>query len=94
MHVRAVTENGDQAESEHFRKLHAHTGQLQQAAATLADALAACRAASDAHDMARTARDAVLPAMLLCREHADALELLVDDELWPLPTYAELLWTH
>lgn len=94
MHVRAVTENGDQAESEHFRKLHAHTGQLQQAAATLADALAACRAASDAHDMARTARDAVLPAMQLCREHADALELLVDDKLWPLPTYAELLWTH
>ncbi len=92
-HVRAVSD-ADEAEAEHFLRLRGHAAGLQGAAAALDEALVACRAAPDAHGMARTARDAVLPAMRLCREHADALELLVDDDLWPLPTYAELLWTH
>lgn len=43
---------------------------------------------------ARAARDAVLPLMLRCREQCDALEGMTDDAAWPLPKYAELLWTH
>jgi glutamine synthetase len=34
----------------------------------------------------------VLPAMLALRESVDALEGLVDDTLWPLPTYQEMLF--
>jgi len=34
----------------------------------------------------------VLPAMLKVRGAADALEGLVSDELWPLPTYQEMLF--
>jgi glutamine synthetase len=34
----------------------------------------------------------VLPAMLKVREAADALELIVDDSLWPLPTFQEILF--
>ena len=34
----------------------------------------------------------VLPAMLKVRESADALEGVVDDALWPLPTYQEILF--
>jgi glutamine synthetase len=34
----------------------------------------------------------VLPAMLKVREAADALEGVVSDELWPLPTYQEILF--
>jgi glutamine synthetase len=26
------------------------------------------------------------------REHVDALEMIVDDEMWPLPKYRELLF--
>jgi glutamine synthetase len=37
-------------------------------------------------------RDAVLPAMLECRKAADALEQIVADDLWPLPTYQEMLF--
>ena len=40
------------------------------------------------------ARDVVLPAMNVCREHADALECLCSAHDWPLPSYAELLWLH
>jgi glutamine synthetase len=35
---------------------------------------------------------AVLPAMLKVREPADALEGIVDDKLWPLPTFQEMLF--
>ena len=37
-------------------------------------------------------RDKVLPAMLQIRVAADALEGIVSDELWPLPTYQEMLF--
>jgi glutamine synthetase len=36
--------------------------------------------------------DVILPAMLAVREAADALEALVADDLWPLPTYQEMLF--
>ena len=36
--------------------------------------------------------DSVLPAMLAVREHVDKLESLVADDLWPLPTYQEMLF--
>jgi glutamine synthetase len=38
------------------------------------------------------ARDHVLPIMLAVRETVDALEGVVADELWPLPTYQEMLF--
>ncbi len=41
---------------------------------------------------ARHACDKVLPAMLAVREVADELEVYVADDLWPLPTYQEMLF--
>ena len=41
---------------------------------------------------ARAYRDSVIPAMNDVRAAADALEVLVDAEVWPLPTYAEMLF--
>ena len=37
-------------------------------------------------------RDEVVPAMAQVRAAADALEAVVPDELWPLPTYQEMLF--
>jgi glutamine synthetase len=36
-------------------------------------------------------RDQVVPAMARVRAHADTLEQSIDDDLWPLPKYGELL---
>ena len=36
--------------------------------------------------------DVVLPAMLKVRKYADALEGVVADDMWPLPTYQEMLF--
>ena len=40
----------------------------------------------------RFSADVICPLMAEAREHGDALELLVADELWPLPKYAEMLF--
>ncbi|NNE71473.1 MAG: glutamine synthetase type III [Rhodothermales bacterium] len=44
------------------------------------------------HEKARHMRDNVIPAMAEMRTAADALEALVAHDLWPLPTYREILW--
>ena len=41
---------------------------------------------------AKHARDAVIPAMAAVRAAGDKLEGLVADDLWPLPTYQEMLF--
>ena len=51
--------------------------------------------AHEGHDLLAEAKHAcyeVLPAMAAVRQYADALENLVADDLWPLPTYQEMLF--
>ncbi|MDO5862318.1 MAG: glutamine synthetase type III, partial [Thermoplasmata archaeon] len=36
--------------------------------------------------------DKIVPYLEGIREHVDALEMIVDDEMWPLPKYRELLF--
>ena len=46
----------------------------------------------DALEAATYMRDTVIPAMAAVRAAADTLEGLVADDLWPLPTYQEMLY--
>lgn len=46
-----------------------------------------------AEEMAHAYCDNVKPFFDVIREHCDKLELLVDDEIWPLTKYRELLFT-
>jgi glutamine synthetase len=48
--------------------------------------------ATTAFGEAEHARDALLPAMDAVRAAADTLESIVADDLWPLPTYQEMLY--
>jgi glutamine synthetase len=56
------------------------------------------KAASNAVSIDNTAkkaencRDLVVPAMARVRKAADKLEMIVDAKIWPLPTYAEMLF--
>jgi glutamine synthetase len=81
-------------EEEFFTTLRAHVTALAEGVSLLEAAVAAVSVPEGALAQARAARDGILPALAACREHADALERLVDDALWPLPKYAELLWTN
>ena len=70
------------------------TAEINELVSSLA-ALEKAKTAGHASTMlaeARHACDAVLPAMLEVRRHSDALEELVADDLWPLPTYQEMLF--
>lgn len=63
----------------------------------LQDSMAALEAAVDpeGHDLVQHAKHycyKVLPIMNDVRKYADALEELVADDLWPLPTYQEMLF--
>ena len=46
----------------------------------------------EVHDKAAHMRDEVIPAMRAAREAADKLERAVPHDLWPLPTYQEILF--
>jgi len=48
--------------------------------------------ASSPMDEAKHLRDEVLPAMESLRASVDALEAVMADDLWPLPTYQEMLF--
>ena len=45
-------------------------------------------------ERAITFRDYVVPLMEEIRQHVDDLEMVFDDQLWPLPKYRELLFIH
>jgi glutamine synthetase len=47
---------------------------------------------SDPYVHAKHIHEHVLPAMLDVRKIADKLETIVADDLWPLPTYREMLF--
>lgn len=49
---------------------------------------------TDAVKKARAYDTLVKPYLEEIRTHIDKLELIVDDEKWPLPKYRELLFTR
>jgi len=87
--VRAVGAASVQAE----KLLTIYTG-LVDRLKTDADALAALleheSGGAEAH--AAYMRDTIVPAMTALREAGDAIEVLTPHDLWPLPTYREMLF--
>jgi len=65
---------------------------LQTGIEALEAATAKAAGADGTEVQARSYRDDVIPAMNAVRAAADELETLVDADLWPLPTYAEMLF--
>jgi glutamine synthetase len=53
---------------------------------------AAHHGAASLFEEAKYFRDAILPAQLKVREVVDTLEGIVADDIWPLPTYQEMLF--
>jgi glutamine synthetase len=64
-------------------QFRAQTVKLEQAAA---------HGGSSAEKHAKYMRDTVVPAMVKLRELGDQLELMIPHEIWPLPTYREMLF--
>lgn len=66
--------------------------QMQDALQVLEDKMSNAEAIKDHKECAFFYRDHVKCAMEALREPADALELITDKEIWPFPTYGDLLF--
>ena len=66
------------------------TDQFRAKTEALADALEHTSTSTEKH--AKYTRDTVVPAMTALRDLGDQIELLIPHELWPLPTYREMLF--
>jgi len=90
-------EEGDNATAtqvEIIRKISLHMEQVRLLSKAMTDARKAANAMADQRERAIAYCDNVKPYMDRIRYHANKLELLVDDELWPLPKMRELLFTR
>ncbi|HZE67332.1 MAG TPA: glutamine synthetase III [Sporichthyaceae bacterium] len=89
--VAALKACGLEADLSDLEAVSAPIATLRAGLATLAAGLAE-DAGHDALTEATYAAQALLPAMAAVRSAADALEGIVADDLWPLPTYQEMLY--
>ncbi|PBC36872.1 glutamine synthetase type III [Rhodococcus sp. ACS1] len=89
--VAALKAAGVDADLSALEAVSAPLTNLRVALAELKSALTA-QGESEALAEATHAKDALLPAMAAVRAAADSLEDIVADDLWPLPTYQEMLY--
>ena len=69
-----------------------HTSFITSNVDKLIDARRVANRIEDVRQRAIAYHDTVAPLIETIRKHVDKLELIVDDELWPLPKYRELLF--
>ena len=65
---------------------------MKVALAALEDFTVTCSTIENAHACAHAYHDEVVPAMEALRIPADKLEMIVDKELWPFPSYGDLIF--
>ncbi len=80
------------AQAELLKSLTATITEFQLAISNLDKALQHHHANGEPYAHAKYARDAILPAMNQVRTLGDRLETTVADDLWPIPTYREMLF--
>jgi glutamine synthetase len=80
------------AAGETFTEVGKLTNDASKGIKAVEAALAATHHAGNVVEEAETFRSKVLPAMLELRAAVDALEVRVDDDLWPYPKYREMLF--
>ena len=89
--VVALKAAGIDADSSGLETVSTHIAALRAGLADLTAAIAH-EHPEDTLEAATFMRDSVIPAMASVRTAADTLETLVADDLWPLPTYQEMLY--
>jgi len=80
------------ADMDTYKKISNHVNQLSADVASLVDARKKANKVENMAERAKLYSTEVLSYMMKVRKSADYLEMLVDDELWPLPKYRELLF--
>ncbi len=75
-----------------IKEISEHVASIKERVVEMVEARKKANVLEDTVEKARAYRDTVLSRFEEIRRHVDKLELLVDDNLWPLPKYRELLF--
>jgi glutamine synthetase len=88
-------EKGDKLASldlDTIERMSAHVATIMEEVKAMVNARKEANVIVSEREKAIAYHDTVLPHMDTIRYHIDKLELMVDDEMWPLPKYRELLF--
>ena len=77
-----------------IRRIENHTGAIVARVEEMNKERAYANHIDNQRERAITFHDKVVPLMEDIRNHVDDLEMVIDDQLWPLPKYRELLFIH
>ena len=75
-----------------IKKIQDHTAEIQRLTAEMIDARKVANKIEDQREKAIAYHDTVAVYFDQIRRHIDKLEEIVDDQIWPLPKYRELLF--
>jgi len=82
--------------SSHVRKqikeISEHVSASMDLASGMEDTCVKIHAIEDEREKAVEFHDIVVPGIEAIRKHLDALEMIIDDQMWPMPKYRELLF--
>jgi glutamine synthetase len=77
-----------------IKEISNHISAIKTLVNEMVEARKTANAIEDSVEKAKAYDSAVLPFMTEVRNHIDKLELIVDNEMWPLPKYRELLFVR
>ena len=75
-----------------IRKISEHTTYIKEHVDSMVDARKVANKITDEREKAIAYHDNIAPMLEQIRYHIDKLELIVDDQMWTLPKYRELLF--
>ena len=84
---------GAAVEEEIANKVSTLTESLTKRIAELEDDVVKAHSMTDMFELSKYSHDAVFAAMQAMRAVADELETIVPAEAWPIPTYADILFS-
>jgi glutamine synthetase len=90
----AVVKAGQKGQIALLEEVAKGASELYESVEALDALIESANGGSSLHQMAASFKDSVIPGMLKVREIADWLEGIVDDDLWPLPKYREMLFQY
>ena len=79
-------------QEELLTEVSAYLSDMKVALSALIDIADKCAAIGENKEQAAAYHNEVVPAMAALREPADKLEMIVDKDLWPLPSYGDLIF--
>ena len=75
-----------------IRKISGHTSYIKEHVDEMVNARKVANKITDEREKAIAYHDHIAPMLEQIRYHIDKLELIVDDQMWTLPKYRELLF--